>query len=201
MLASCVADNAYKARPESSKSSVTAQKFLNRINHKAYARGSFKVGKPYSKKGQIFKPTIDVNYSKEGLASWYGPGFHGKKTANGAIYNQNEFTAAHPTMPLPSVAEVTNLENNRTIKVVVNDRGPFHHKGKRIIDLSKKGARALGMLKKGIARVEVKYNYEETKELLAHMSKKQQKRAVVAYNDALTHQFALRTTKSSQKKS
>jgi rare lipoprotein A len=96
---------------------------------------------------------------------------------------------------------VTNLENNRTIKVVVNDRGPFHHKGMRIIDLSKKAASALGMLRKGVARVNVEYDFDETKELLAHLPNKQKKQATLAYDSVLTYKFALRSVSSAGKSS
>ena len=89
----------------------------------------------------------------EGIASWYGPGFHGKDTANGETYNQNDLTAAHPTLPLGTVIKVRNLENNRVLGVRVNDRGPYA-KG-RILDLSKAAARRLGMLQKGTAPVRI----------------------------------------------
>ncbi len=108
----------------------------------------------YTVRGKQY--TVDKSvrrYSKEGIASWYGPGFHGKKTANGEIYNQNAMTAAHKTLPLGSVVEVKNLENGKKIIVRINDRGPFIHG--RIIDLSKKGAAKLGMLDSGIAKVRV----------------------------------------------
>ncbi len=108
----------------------------------------------YTVRGKQY--TVDKNirrYSREGIASWYGPGFHGKKTANGEIYNQNAMTAAHKTLPLGSVVEVKNLNNGKKITVRINDRGPFIDG--RIIDLSKKGAQKLGMLDSGIARVRV----------------------------------------------
>jgi Lytic transglycolase len=88
-----------------------------------------------------------------GHASWYGPGFIGKKTASGAIFDDNKLTAAHKTLPLGSKARVTNLSNGRTVKVEINDRGPYA--GNRIIDLSKAAARALGMIDDGVVRVRV----------------------------------------------
>jgi rare lipoprotein A len=88
-----------------------------------------------------------------GHASWYGPGFHGKKTASGVIYDQTEFTAAHRNLPLGSKVRVTNLENEKSVDVEINDRGPFI--AGRIIDLSRAAARALGMLDDGITRVRI----------------------------------------------
>lgn len=93
------------------------------------------------------------NFTEIGTASWYGPGFHGKKTANGEIYNQNAMTAAHKTLPLSSKIKVTNLENNKTVYLRVNDRGPYY--GNRILDLSKKAARELGILGKGTAKIKL----------------------------------------------
>lgn len=86
-----------------------------------------------------------------GKASWYGPGFHGKKTASGQIFNQHRLTAAHPRLPLGSRAKVTNLRNGKTVEVTINDRGP--HRGGRIIDLSRAAAKRLDM--GGIARVSI----------------------------------------------
>ena len=113
------------------------------------------VGRPYTIAGRTFKPRRDENYSNRGLASWYGPGFHGRQTANGEIFDQYAISAAHTTMPLPSYARVTNLENNRSLIVRVNDRGPFH--GNRIIDVSKTVAEALGFRHDGVGRVQVDY--------------------------------------------
>jgi rare lipoprotein A len=93
-----------------------------------------------------------ARYIKKGIASWYGPGFHGKKTATGEIFDMYEMTAAHKTLPIPSYAEVTNLKNNRTVIVRVNDRGPYV--GNRVLDLSYAAAKKLGI--QGIGKVEVK---------------------------------------------
>lgn len=117
-----------------------------------------KIGKPYEISGKWYYPKDDPYYDKEGVASWYGPGFHGRATANGEIYNQYDLTAAHPTLPMPSIVEVTNLENGRSLQVRVNDRGPFHDN--RIIDLSKESARKLGVT--GLAKVRVRLLREET---------------------------------------
>ncbi|MEN0002174.1 MAG: septal ring lytic transglycosylase RlpA family protein, partial [Pseudomonadota bacterium] len=87
--------------------------------------GYYKVGSPYTVAGRRYFPTETPQRVQKGRASWYGAAFHGRKTANGEIYDMNHLTAAHKTMPLPSYARVTNLQNNHTIVVRVNDRGPF----------------------------------------------------------------------------
>ena len=110
--------------------------------------------KPYSINGKKYYPTIvNIGDKATGIASWYGPGFHGKKTSNGEIYDQNSLTAAHKTLPMNTILRVTNLENNKQIKVRINDRGPFV--GNRIIDLSKKGAKDLDMIDQGTAMVKL----------------------------------------------
>ena len=117
--------------------------------------GTFKLGNPYTINGRTYYPSHDPAYRAEGIASWYGPDFHGRKTANGEVYDMNAISAAHPTMPMPSYARVTNLENGRSIVVRVNDRGPYAHG--RIIDLSTGTAKALGTYGQGLARVRVEY--------------------------------------------
>jgi rare lipoprotein A len=117
--------------------------------------GSFKLGQPYTINGRTYYPSHDPTYRAEGIASWYGADFHGRKTANGEVYDMNGISAAHPTMPMPSYARVTNLENGRSIIVRVNDRGPYAHG--RIIDLSTGTAKALGTYGAGLARVRVEY--------------------------------------------
>jgi rare lipoprotein A len=112
-----------------------------------------KVGKPYKIAGVWYYPKEDPHYDETGYASWYGQDFHGKKTANGEIYNMNALTAAHKTLPLPTFVKVTNVENGRSIILRVNDRGPFV-KG-RIIDISRRGAQLLGFDKQGVTRVRV----------------------------------------------
>ncbi len=117
--------------------------------------GNFKLGNPYTINGRTYYPSHDPKYRAEGIASWYGADFHGRKTANGEVYDMNAISAAHPTMPMPSYARVTNLENGRSIIVRVNDRGPYAHG--RIIDLSTGTAKALGTYGAGLARVRVEY--------------------------------------------
>jgi rare lipoprotein A len=117
--------------------------------------GVYKVGKPYQINGRWFHPREDASYDKVGVASWYGELFHGRYTANGEIYDMNALSAAHPTLPLPVYAKVTNLNNGRSLVVRVNDRGPYAHD--RVIDMSKRSAELLGFKRNGTARVRVKY--------------------------------------------
>lgn len=119
--------------------------------------GTYKVGNPYQIAGKWYYPSDDPNYEETGVASWYGPTFHGKSTANGERFNENDVTAAHRTLPMPSYVEVTNLENGRKLTVRVNDRGPFARD--RIIDLSRRSAQLLGVEQQGTARVRVKRVY------------------------------------------
>ncbi len=122
-----------------------------------------KVGKPYQIKGKWYHPKEDYNYKEVGMASWYGGKFHGRKTANGERFDKNKISAAHRTLPMPSMVRVTNLENGKSMLIRVNDRGPFIKD--RIIDLSEKAAGLLGMKKKGVARVQVELDRIATAEL------------------------------------
>ncbi len=122
--------------------------------------GLYKVGKPYQVDGVWYYPSEDYSYVEEGVASWYGPDFHGKRTANGERFDMNDLTAAHPTLPLPSIVNVTNLDNGRSLKLRINDRGPF--KSKRIIDISRQGAQLLGFKEQGTARVRVQIDRDES---------------------------------------
>lgn len=117
--------------------------------------GRDQIGKPYQIKGQWYHPKEEKGYRKAGMASWYGDAFHGRLTANGEIYDMTHLTAAHPTMPLPSYARVTNTKNGSSVIVRVNDRGPYAHG--RVIDLSRRAAEMLDYTHSGIARVEVEY--------------------------------------------
>jgi rare lipoprotein A len=117
--------------------------------------GVFKIGEPYQIDNVWYYPQEDPGYDETGLASWYGPAFYGRQTANGEIYTGNELTAAHKTLPMPVNVRVTNLENGRSIVVRVNDRGPFARG--RIIDLSRHAAEQLDMIRAGVARVRVTY--------------------------------------------
>jgi rare lipoprotein A len=117
--------------------------------------GRYRVGKPYVVAGRVYTPEHNPNYRADGIASWYGSDFHGRLTANGEIYDKEGISAAHPTMPLPSYARVTNLSNGRSIIVRVNDRGPYAKD--RLIDLSSKAADLLHYKNHGVARVRVEY--------------------------------------------
>ena len=117
--------------------------------------GSFKLGSPYKVAGRWYVPREEPGYDRRGTGSWYGDDFHGRKTANGEIFDMHALTAAHPTLPLPCYAYVTNLATGRTIMVRVNDRGPYV--SDRIIDLSHASARALGYENQGHAPVQVRY--------------------------------------------
>jgi rare lipoprotein A len=112
-------------------------------------------GPPYQVDGKWYVPTYEPNYDEVGVASWYGPTFHGKDSASGEEFDENAMTAAHPTLPIPSLVKVTNLENGRSVVVRLNDRGPFVDD--RIIDLSKKAGEALDLHGKGTAKVRVQY--------------------------------------------
>ncbi len=117
--------------------------------------GTYRVGKPYTVAGRVYVPEEDVNYREEGLASWYGDDFHGRQTANGEVFDMESLTAAHPTLPMPCYARVTNLSNGKSLIVRVNDRGPYH--GNRLIDVSNKAAELLEFKGNGVARVRVEY--------------------------------------------
>ena len=117
--------------------------------------GRDQLGKPYKVRGRMYYPKEDKNYKKVGLASWYGDAFHGRLTANGEVYDMTHLTAAHPTMPLPSYARVTNTLNGNSVIVRVNDRGPYSND--RLIDLSKKAAELLDYTRTGTAKVKVEY--------------------------------------------
>ena len=112
-------------------------------------------GPPYQVDGKWYVPTYEPNYDEIGIASWYGPTFHGKASASGETFDENAMTAAHPTLPIPSLVRVTNLENGRSVVLRLNDRGPFVDD--RIIDLSRAAGKALDMHAKGTARVRVQY--------------------------------------------
>jgi rare lipoprotein A len=116
-------------------------------------RGTYKVGQPYKIDGITYTPKETFTLTETGVASWYGPGFHGKSTANGERYDQSDRTAAHRTLQMPAIVRVTNLENGRSTVVRVNDRGPFARA--RVIDLSRTAAEEIDMIGKGTARVRI----------------------------------------------
>jgi rare lipoprotein A len=140
---------------------ATTAKQIRSLSDTPPSKGRYKVGDPYQIKGVWYYPRVDYAYDESGVASWYGPNFHGNRTANGEIFDQNSVSAAHRTLPLPSVVRVTNLGNGRALVVRVNDRGPFAHG--RIIDMSKRAAQLLGFERQGVARVRVQILPEESR--------------------------------------
>ena len=120
-----------------------------------FGGGRYQLGKPYQVAGRWFTPHEQPGYDKVGLSSWYGEAFHRRKTSNGEWFDMATLTAAHATLPLPSYAKVTNLENGKTIIVRINDRGPFVDV--RVLDVSKRVAEILGYKQQGTAKVRVQY--------------------------------------------
>ena len=130
--------------------------------------GTYKVGKPYKIMGKWYYPKEDYSYSEVGVASWYGEDFHAKTTANGEKYDMYSLTAAHRTLPLPSIVKVTNLENGRSLVLRVNDRGPYAKS--RIIDVSKRASQLLGFHTQGTTKVRVEVMEKESKALKAALT-------------------------------
>jgi len=143
-------------------------------------KGTYKIGKPYQIKGVWYYPHEDARYDKTGIASWYGKLFHGRRTANGEIYDMNALTAAHKTLPMPVRVRVTNLENGRSLELKINDRGPFVNG--RIIDVSRRAAQLLGFFNKGTAKVRVTLINRSNDRVIAERvsTPEEQKRALPA---------------------
>ncbi len=162
-------DNKSSVKEDDSKSmsdtvnSAVENKSEDVTNTSFSAKGTYKIGNPYLIDGVSYYPHEDYSYSEVGMASWYGPNFHGGKTANGEIFDENKFTAAHRTLPMPSFVKVTNLENGVSLNIKVNDRGPYARD--RILDLSSAAAEVLGIKKKGSARVKVEILPQQSKHL------------------------------------
>ena len=129
--------------------------------------GYYKIGNPYQVEGLWYYPKEDYNYKEIGISSWYGPDFHNGITANGELYDMHGLTAAHRTLPLPSIVRVTNLQNGRSLVLRVNDRGPFVNN--RVIDVSMKAAQLLGFKEQGTTQVQVEILAEESKKLKEEM--------------------------------
>lgn len=140
---------------ESAYGVKASPRVTNKLTNLPRGGGRDQTGKPYQVRGKWYYPKEDPNYVKRGGASWYGDAFHGRLTANGEIYDMTHLTAAHPTMPLPSYARVTNTKNGSSVIVRVNDRGPYAHG--RIIDLSRRAAEMLDYTHDGVATVKVEY--------------------------------------------
>lgn len=142
-----------------------------------------KLGQSYTVDGETFVPRYQPDYEEEGMASWYGPGFHGGKTANGEEFDKHEMTAAHRTLPLPSIVRVTYLKTGKSAYVRINDRGPFS-KG-RIIDLSYAAANAIGMIGAGTGKVRVEYMPEATERFTALLADGRDPKSIDVENEVL----------------
>ena len=147
-----------------------------RLSGNNAGQGAYKVGNPYQINGIWYYPAVDYNYSETGVASWYGTKFHGRSTANGEIFDMNTVSAAHRTLPLPSIVRVVNLRNGRAILVRVNDRGPYARG--RIIDLSRRSAQLLGFQKQGTAPVRVEIMAQESRRI-AHLGRQGKTAAIL----------------------
>lgn len=154
LLAACSSSN---QRVDSGRQKVTtySPRVVSYGQQVPKGGGRYKLGRPYQVGGKTFVPRHQPNYSRTGIASWYGKDFHGRLTANGEVYDMHAMTAAHPTLPLPSMVEVTNTRTGRRVIVRVNDRGPFARG--RIIDLSYRAAQELGLVRRGTSEVHVRY--------------------------------------------
>lgn len=157
-LSGCATDRAHvndRVKFSTSAYGAAASPRVTRSRNVPRGGGRALVGRPYKIRGRWYEPKLEPGYDRYGQASWYGPNFHGRKTANGEIYDQYALSAAHPTMPLPSYARVTNIQTGKSTIVRVNDRGPYH--GARVIDLSGAAAERLGYRHVGTAPVRVQY--------------------------------------------
>lgn len=155
LVANCASSNKFSSRVDPKYGVSSSPRVVDFNEAVPKGGGTYRVGKPYVVAGRTYVPEEDPNYRAEGLASWYGDAFHGRLTANGEVFDMTSLTAAHPTMPLPSYARVTNLANGKSVIVRVNDRGPYH--GNRLIDVSNTAAKLLEFRENGIGRVRVEY--------------------------------------------
>lgn len=155
LLANCAASDKFAKRVDPKYGVSSSPRVVDFNEAVPKGGGTYRVGKPYVVAGRTYVPEENLNYRAEGTASWYGDAFHGRLTANGEVFDMTSLTAAHPTMPLPSYARVTNLANGKSLIVRVNDRGPYH--GNRIIDVSNNAAKLLDFHSNGLGRVRVEY--------------------------------------------
>lgn len=144
-----------------------------------------KLGQSYSVDGETYVPRHQPDYDETGMASWYGPGFHGGKTANGERFDANELTAAHRTLPLPSIVRVTMVSTGKQAYVRVNDRGPFSHK--RIIDLSRAAAEKIGLLRAGVGKVRVEYMAKESQRFAQLLAEGRKPKSIDLASEVLTY--------------
>src|SRR5580700_966773 len=154
-LANCASSGKFASRVDPKYGVSSSPRVVENGEPVPKGGGTYRVGKPYTVAGRVYVPEEDLNYREEGLASWYGDDFHGRQTANGEVFDMGSLTAAHPTLPMPSYARVTNLSNGKSLVVRVNDRGPYH--GNRLIDVSNKAAELLEFKGNGVAHVRVEY--------------------------------------------
>ncbi len=155
LVANCASSNKFASRVDPKYGVSSSARVVEFGEPVPKGGGTYRVGKPYTVAGRVYVPEEDVNYRQEGLASWYGDDFHGRLTANGEVFDMGALTAAHPTLPMPCYARVTNLSNGKSLIVRVNDRGPYH--GNRLIDVSNKAAELLDFKAYGVAQVRVEY--------------------------------------------
>jgi rare lipoprotein A len=155
VLANCASSNKFASRVDPKYGVSSSPRVVALGDPVPKGGGTYRIGKPYVVAGRTYVPEENENYRAEGMASWYGDDFHGRLTANGEVFDMGSLTAAHPTLPMPSYARVTNLSNGRSLVVRVNDRGPYH--GNRLIDVSNKAAELLEFKGNGVARVRVEY--------------------------------------------
>ncbi|GLH75489.1 hypothetical protein SSBR45G_03970 [Bradyrhizobium sp. SSBR45G] len=155
MVANCASSNKFASKVDPKYGVSSSPRVVGFGEPVPKGGGVYRIGKPYTVAGKTYVPEEDANYRAEGMASWYGDDFHGRLTANGEVFDMTSLTAAHPTLPLPSYARVTNLANGKSLIVRINDRGPYH--GDRLIDVSNKAADLLEFKGNGIAKVRVEY--------------------------------------------
>src|SRR3982075_2468428 len=155
ILANCASSDKFASRVDPKYGVSSSPRVVALGDPVPKGGGTYRVGKPYTVGGRVYVPEEDVNYQEEGMASWYGDDFHGRLTANGEVFDMGSLTAAHPTLPMPCYARVTNMGNGKSLIVRVNDRGPYH--GNRLIDVSNKAAELLEFRSTGVARVRVEY--------------------------------------------
>src|SRR5450631_275216 len=155
LLANCASSNKFASRVDPKYGVSTSPRVVALGDPVPKGGGTYRIGKPYTVGGRVYVPEEDTNYREEGMASWYGDDFHGRLTANGEVFDMGSLTAAHPTLPMPCYARVTNLGNGKSLIVRVNDRGPYA--GNRLIDVSNRAAELLEFKGNGVARVRVEY--------------------------------------------
>src|SRR6266480_8003133 len=155
VLANCASSDKFASRVDPKYGVSSSPRVVGFGEEVPKGGGTYRVGKPYTVAGRVYVPEEDPNYRAEGMASWYGDDFHGRLTANGEVFDMTSLTAAHPTLPIPSYARVTNVRNGKSLIVRVNDRGPYH--GNRLIDGSNKAAELLEFRSNGVAKVRVEY--------------------------------------------